>query len=95
MNEYYSEVIKSLTFNDLQVLSFLSDEDAIASFKAKKNKKICEHTNLTEAMLRTSITRLLACRLIDVVSGFKEKAYYLSKYGITAIDISFKGVDKE
>ncbi|WP_094702781.1 MarR family transcriptional regulator [Brevibacillus laterosporus] len=92
MNDYFDEVVNALTHEDFQVLGYLSDEDATASFKAKNKNKIAYITNFSSAVLRRIINRLIACRLIEIstmVNG--KRSYYLSKYGIQAINKSLKG----
>ncbi|MGG0793800.1 hypothetical protein ABE137_07315 [Brevibacillus laterosporus] len=92
MNDYFDEVINTLTHEDFQVLGYLFDAKATASFKAKTTSNIAENTSFSSAVLRRITTRLLACRLIYIstmVNG--KRSYYLSKYGIEAINKSLKG----
>ncbi|MGG0754913.1 hypothetical protein [Brevibacillus laterosporus] len=93
MNDYFNEVVNALTHEDFQVLGCLFDVKATASFKAKNKNKIMEDTNFSTAVLRRIINRLIACRLIEIstmVNG--KRSYYLSKYGVQAINNSLKGV---
>lgn len=92
MNEYFDEVVNSLTHDDFQVLGFLWDGDATASFKAKNKNKIIKTTNFSSAILRRIINRLIACRLIDISTTTNGKrSYYLTKYGVCAISKSLEG----
>ncbi|MCG7317663.1 MarR family transcriptional regulator [Brevibacillus laterosporus] len=92
MNDYFNEVVNALTHEDFQVLGYLSDEDATASFKAKNKNNITDITNFSSAVLRRIINRLIACRLIEISTMANGKrSYYLSKYGTQAINKSLKG----
>lgn len=92
MESYFKHIISRLTFNEISILGILADNDATASFKALKKKTLYKESNLTEANFRKYIYRLDAINFIEAVTGNKEHMYYITNFGLDAIDQSLQGV---
>lgn len=92
MTNYFQEVTKSLTLNDMNVLAVLYDSEANASYKAMKNVELLEKTRLSEANYRKIIYRLAANKFVEIVNHQKFKTIYITTFGIEAIHTVLKGV---
>lgn len=92
MDNYFTEILSSLSNDDLRILGILNDEDASVKFKAIKKKSISEMSKLTEANFRKVIYRLEAIKFINVVTGQKEHKLYITEFGQKAL---FDSLSKE
>ncbi|NBI28615.1 hypothetical protein [Chengkuizengella marina] len=103
MEDLFHSISKRLTFDDLSILSILYDYDIDSRFKAFKKRDLRNEVvkrrvkeqgsgDFTEANFRKSIYRLEAVRFIEIVYGEKEHKIYMTKYGLSAIRQSLKGV---
>lgn len=91
-NNYFHHIVSKLTIDDMNILGILTDQDATATFKALKKRDVYERSGLTEANFRKIIYRLDAINFIETVTGSKEHMYYITSFGLSAIDQSLEGV---
>ena len=90
MQEYFQQITSKLTFDEMVVLGYLSDKQANVVFKSVKKKDILDDTQLTTSKLRTSLIRLEANNLIEIVSNSKEHRVYITEYGQLALNEHLK-----
>ena len=89
---YFNVIINNLTFDEVAILSILSDKDATAVFKAMKRSAVAKESELSEAVFRKVIGKLTATHLVDTVITGKEHRVYLTDYGCKALVSSLKEV---
>lgn len=89
---YFKHIVSRLTIDEMNVLGILTDNDATATFKAMRKKEVFDRSCLSEANFRKIIYRLDAVNFIETVSGNKEHMYYITQFGLMAIDESLDGV---
>lgn len=82
---YFEEIVSSLTFNDMKVLGYLSDNEADAKFKAIKRESLRTSLEMQLAEFRKSICRLEVTRLVVVDTDQKEHRIYLTSLGRKAL----------
>lgn len=92
MNQYFEDVVSSLTYDDINVLSILYDNEATASFKSIKNKEVLERTGYTEAVYRRILYKLTGNKFISTIQINKQQGLYITQYGIQAINKSLQEV---
>lgn len=85
MQSHFCSLLENLTLDELEILKALIDEDSLNRFSARTKKEISIKTNLTDSILRKSITRLEAMNFIEVVAGSREHLLYINEYGQDAI----------
>lgn len=88
MSDYFSHIVKRLSFDDMNVLSILFDKDAVAKFKAVKKSEVFNSSELTEANFRKVVYRLDAINFLETVVGNKEHRYFITNFGVKAINDS-------
>ena len=88
LTDYFSHIVKRLTFDDISILSILSDSEATAKFKSLKKSDLSNDSGLTEANFRKAIYRLDAINFVETVTGHKEHRYYITELGMKAISES-------
>lgn len=92
MDNYFAEILSSLSHDDLKILGILNDEEANLKFKAIKKKTVGDISDLTEANFRKAIYRLEAIKFINVVTGQKEHKLFITDFGQRAL---FESLSKE
>nr|WP_156736402.1 hypothetical protein [Mycobacterium sp. E3298] len=92
MEQYFNDVVESLTIEDIQLLSILFDNDATAAFKSLKSKDVLQITGYSEAVYRRVLNRLTANKFVGVISLNKQHGLYISGYGVSAISKSLSEV---
>jgi DNA-binding IclR family transcriptional regulator len=83
-NSYFQNVITKLTHEDINLLTILREHEATSIFKAVRNQKVFEQSNLTEAQYRRVFNRLVALDFIHVTPSSREYLLYLTPYGEAA-----------
>lgn len=89
---YFQHITSRLTIDEMNIIAVLTDNEATATFKAMKKKDVFELSKLSEANFRKIIYRLDAINFIETVTGNKEHMYYVTSFGLNAIDQSLEGV---
>lgn len=89
---YFNHITSRLTLDEMDILGILADNDATATFKAMKKKEVFELSKKSEANFRKIIYRLDAINFLETVTGNKEHMYYVTNFGLYAIDQSLEGV---
>lgn len=92
MEQYFQDVVSSLSIDDMDVMGKLYDNDATAAFKAMKHTDLQELTGLSEATYRKIIYRLIAIKFIDVITLKRQHGIYITLYGMDALKTSIKEV---
>jgi hypothetical protein len=95
MQQYFEAVCDSLTFEDINLLSILYDNDANAAFKSMKLKDVLHRTGYTESVFRRVMYRLNGGMLIDAVQSNKALGLYLTQFGSQALTKSMKLTRRE
>lgn len=88
MGDYFENVVSSLTIDDMNILVILYDNEATAGFKALSNGEVFERSGLSEATYRRTMYRLVANKFIEIVTVKKQNAFYVTLYGVKAIEKS-------
>ena len=83
--DYFEYVYRQLSHIDLDLLTKLHESEADAKFKALLRGKLGEKTGLSKAILDKTITRLTAMCFIEEDTTSKERAYYVTQYGIDVL----------
>jgi predicted transcriptional regulator len=85
MDQYFNDILQSLSNDDVEVMTLLDDQKSNTKFKAIKKKYVFELSGLSEALFRKVIYRLQAIRFIEIVYGGKEHKIILTEFGQKAI----------
>lgn len=93
MEQYFADVVSSLTIEDIHLLSILYDNDATAVFKSMKSKEVQDITGYTEAVFRRIMYRLTANKFLGIIPLNKQHGIYITNYGVEAINKSLKEVN--
>jgi len=84
-DNYFSEVIKKLTIDDISILAILHDDDATEVFKAMKASQVLKASEMTEAVFRKVIVRLEATRFIEKTTSSRHTSIYITEFGRSAL----------
>lgn len=93
MNPYFNCVSDNLTLDDIEVLNSLSKHSALNKMTARTKKEIMKDTDLTEAIVRKSIDKLDSILFIETCSGKRKHLYFITEYGMEAIQYIFERTD--
>ena len=85
MSDYFENVVRKLTIEDVRILSWLLAEDATAAFKAIKRSSVFEGINLSATSFRKTLSKLEAINFIGMVTNAKEHKLYLTQFGQRAV----------
>lgn len=92
---YFENITKKMTIEEMNVLAFLYEKDANASFKAVKRQQIQETIQLSPTEFRKVIEKLTAVQFIDIVYGKKEHRVFLTVFGQEALEQSIDEEEEE
>lgn len=93
MDYYFDNIVTNLTFNDMAVLTTLSDKEADAVFKAISYSIINKEANLTTFQLKKTLMRLEALKFIEILSTEKQHKVFITAYGYLALNKNLEGVE--
>ena len=85
MNGYFYHIVCKLTFDEMNILGVLSDQQANAVFKSIKRKGVQELSKLSDANFRKALYRLEANSLIEIYTRSQQHKLYISSYGESAL----------
>lgn len=85
MEQYFKDVVSELSIDDMQLLSFLYDNDATLSFKAIRNNDAANKCGFSEATFRKVMYRLIASKFVGNVTMQRSHSIFITQYGIAAI----------
>lgn len=85
MDQYFRDVVSSLTIEDIMILGILQDQDAISKQKSIKTTTILKISESTEAKFRKSMDRLTALQFVISNKDYKEHGLFISEYGVNAL----------
>ncbi|AYE53899.1 hypothetical protein [Priestia megaterium] len=85
MSDYFEEVMRKLTIEDVSILGWLFQNEANAVFKAIKKSSIADEFEYSTANFRKTLNKLEAIHFIGTVTGGKEHKLYLTEYGQQAV----------
>jgi predicted transcriptional regulator len=86
MNQYFNEILQSLSIDDVEIMKLLNEQKASTKFRSIKKKYVFELSGLSEAMFRKVVYRLEAIRFIEIVYGGKEHKLVLTPFGEKALE---------
>lgn len=92
MEQYFQDVVSSLSIEDMNVLGILYDNEAKASFRAMRNVEVLIASGLTAATFRRIMYRLIANRFVETMLGKKSHSLYITQYGVAALKASLEEV---
>jgi hypothetical protein len=92
MEQYFIDVIKDLSLDDMKLLGALHDQEATAGFKSLNNCEALIASGLSQATYRKVFYRLAANKFITTVTQKRQHSIYITQYGIVALQITLKGV---
>jgi predicted transcriptional regulator len=90
MEQYFHDVVSSLSMDEMRVLGILFDNEATVTFKAMATNSVVEQGGLSEALYRKIMYRLSANKLIQVVPVKRQHSMIITQYGIEALKNSLK-----
>lgn len=90
---HFNELIKNLNKNDLLVMNALYTNEAINRFSALDRTKVILDTGIRDYSLRKTIDRLEAIMFIEVTKSNRHHEFYLTDFGINAINKLTEGVE--
>lgn len=91
--DYFEEVSSALKIEELNVLGYLIDEEATASFKAVARKEVREVVSVTDAIFKKTIYLLETKKLIQVVRNQAKHDIFITQYGMEAVNYSLQGAE--
>ena len=83
---YFQHIVKQLDKNDLKILSCLFDHESFNKIQSLNKQKIIQFTNVSDFIFRKTILKLENLSFIEVVKNQKQYQYYLSEFGLQAIN---------
>jgi predicted transcriptional regulator len=86
LEEYWEFLIQRLTLEDAIILTILNDHDITTSVRSMSTSDLMEKSNLTEAIYRKCIIKLTSLRFIEINTGKKQYAYFLTEFGLNALE---------
>lgn len=92
MEQYFIEVVKDLSIDDMRFLGMLHDQDATAGFKAIRNSEVLDACGLSKATFRKVFCRLSANKFISIVTQKRQHSIYITEYGMAALQTTLKEV---
>ncbi|PGQ88324.1 hypothetical protein [Priestia megaterium] len=96
MSDYFEEVMRKLTIEDVGILGWLFHNEATAVFKAIKKSNVADAVNYSTASFRKTLSKLEAIHFVGTVTGAKEHKLYLTEYGQQAVQQGIlEGEDNE
>lgn len=91
-DKYFDLIVSKLTVDDLSILGVLQVNEATNAFKSLRKQAITKQGQLSEAIFRRSFGRLTGTCLVESVTGKKEHSFFITEYGIMALQQSMEGV---
>ncbi len=85
MSDYFEEVMRKLTIEDVSILGWLFQNEANAVFKAIKKSSIADEFEYSTANFRKTLNKLEAIHFIGTVTGGKEHKLYLTEYTVNRL----------
>lgn len=92
MDDYFKDVVSSLSIDDMNILGILYDNEALATFKAINGNEVFETSGLSEATYRKIIYRLIANKFVEAVTLKRQHSLFITQYGATALKTSLEGM---
>lgn len=76
-----------MTRNDIRILDTLHQKQCVNQIQALTIRKICEHVNLSEAKVRSTIKGLMVGKLVsNGLSNGNATTYYITPQGISFLE---------
>lgn len=88
--DYFSSITLSATKEELAVLNTLYLSESLQGYQSIPRDIIQSETELSNATMRKVISNLERIQFIKKVSGSKKHMYYISPYGLSAIEMITK-----
>lgn len=92
MDNYFYEIVNSLSIDDLRILGILNDNEAEIKFKAITKGNVFEESKLSAAKFRKSLYRLEIAKFIEIIKDQKEHSIIITQIGEKAL---FTSLSKE
>lgn len=84
--DYFCEIIKGFNHGELQVLNVLYEAEATNGYSSVPKHLIYDEAKLSTSDLRKHLTCLERLLFVNRVTGSKLHSYYISHYGLSAIE---------
>lgn len=84
--DYFYSMVASVTNEELFVLDALSKSESLQGYSSRSKEFILEKTELTEFQLRKALSNLERMQFINRISSYRKHTYFISQYGIQAIN---------
>lgn len=86
MEDYLSDIISSLSFQEMKILAILSEKESDAPFKAISRQELMHESELSVSVFQKYLERLEVTKTIEVLKDGKKHRIYISKYGKLALN---------
>ena len=93
--DYFSTITMSTSQEEVSVLNVLYTSESLQGYQSIPKETIQIETELSDATLRKVIGNLERIQFIKKVSGTKKHTYYISPYGLSAIELITKREESE
>ena len=84
--DYFYSIATSVTNEELLVLDALSKSESLQRYSAKSKEFILKETELTEFQFRRAVSNLERIQFINRISSNRKHTYFISQFGIQAIN---------
>lgn len=85
MDQYFYDVVDSLSMEEMSVLGILYDNQATVTFKSMNTTDVAGRCSLSDATYRKIMYRLSGNRFIELVKMKRQHSMYITHYGIEAL----------
>ncbi|WP_064199065.1 DUF3116 family protein [Brevibacillus brevis] len=83
--DYFDQIIKRLSREDLTVLEILRDRQATLAKSSMSMDKLQHESEMSRALLRKTVYRLNANYFIESEANNRNQSYFLTSYGDQAL----------
>lgn len=93
MDDYFREIVKDLTIEDIALLNTIHDQDAVSKQKSIKVSHVMTLCDTTEAKYRKMVDKLVSLKFIVLNKDYKEHGLFISDYGINALTNTLENME--
>lgn len=85
MEQYFEEVVRSISSDDVTVMKTLHETDATTSYKSVITGEVFKNSGLSAATYRKVIHRLIGNLFVKVVVLNRQHTLFLTEYGVQGL----------